>query len=445
LLRVSGVNPRYFTDDSGKAVPLAGSHTWANLQDIGYVDPPPTFGWVGFLEFLEAKGHNFFRMFSWEQSHYANDDAGAVVPPPHVYKRTGPGNANDGKLKFDLDQLDQDYFDRLRQRIIDAGNRDIYVSIMLFNGFSVGQKNGGDVSNPWLGHPFNASNNINGVNGDPGGDGNVLNLSGYEVEQGSVSAVQDYEEAYVQKVIDTVNDLYNVLYEVCNETMPNAASVAWQNDMIDLIHSYEATKDKQHPVGFTVPYPSGVDADLFASDAEWISPNNDTHDYKADPPAADGSKVVVSDTDHLWGIGGDRTWAWKNFCRGNNLLFMDPYDFFDPGNVDMTPAYVSVRDSLGWILWYGSRVDLIGMTPQNGGTSPCSTGYCLHKTGEYLCYQPGTGSFDVSLVGDIGTFDLEWLRCSDGTVQSGGTVSGDGIRTLTPPWSGDVVAYLKVQ
>ena len=34
-LRTSDKNPGYFTDDSGKAVYLTGSHTWNNLVDMG--------------------------------------------------------------------------------------------------------------------------------------------------------------------------------------------------------------------------------------------------------------------------------------------------------------------------------------------------------------------------------------------------------------------------
>jgi hypothetical protein len=33
-LRVHEDNPRYFADDSGKAILLAGSHTWAVMQDM---------------------------------------------------------------------------------------------------------------------------------------------------------------------------------------------------------------------------------------------------------------------------------------------------------------------------------------------------------------------------------------------------------------------------
>ena len=38
-----GANPRYFTDGSGKAILLAGDHTWYTLQDSGYSDPPLVF------------------------------------------------------------------------------------------------------------------------------------------------------------------------------------------------------------------------------------------------------------------------------------------------------------------------------------------------------------------------------------------------------------------
>src|SRR5271163_2868509 len=34
-LRILASNPRYFTDGSGKAIYLAGSHTWANMLDVG--------------------------------------------------------------------------------------------------------------------------------------------------------------------------------------------------------------------------------------------------------------------------------------------------------------------------------------------------------------------------------------------------------------------------
>ena len=52
-LRVLSSNPRYFTDGSGKAVYLTGSHTWSNLQDSGQVGGRMT------------GGHEFYRLFEF--------------------------------------------------------------------------------------------------------------------------------------------------------------------------------------------------------------------------------------------------------------------------------------------------------------------------------------------------------------------------------------------
>ena len=48
------------------------------------------------------------------------------------FKRTGPGNALDGKPKFDLHQFDPDFFELLRQQVAKAQRRRVYVSVMLF-------------------------------------------------------------------------------------------------------------------------------------------------------------------------------------------------------------------------------------------------------------------------------------------------------------------------
>jgi hypothetical protein len=51
-LRIHPSNPRYFTDGSGKAVYLTGSHAWENLKDRGTTDPPEKFDNEAYLDFL---------------------------------------------------------------------------------------------------------------------------------------------------------------------------------------------------------------------------------------------------------------------------------------------------------------------------------------------------------------------------------------------------------
>ena len=229
-LRVLPGNPRYFTDGSGKAIYLAGSHIWQNFQDSGHRltgsdDPPPVFDYDRYLNFLTARRHNFFRLWRWDVPKWTDRQPEGVVKycRPHPWPRTGPGLAQDGKPKFDLEGFDPDYFDRLHRRVQAARDRGIYVSVMLFEGWEI------QFTDAWKYHPFADPNNINGVEGDANGDGYGLEYN--SLDQSPMGRrVLALQEAYVRKVIDTVNDLDNVLYEICNEA--GAYSTEWQYHLI---------------------------------------------------------------------------------------------------------------------------------------------------------------------------------------------------------------------
>jgi hypothetical protein len=441
-LQVSSANPRYFADSAGNLVYLTGAHTWGDFQDNGNGNPPAPFDYEQYLDFLTANNHNFFRLWTWEQARWTletSDDNYWFNPQGPYVRSAEHGNALDGQPQRDLSQFDQAYFDRMRQRIIEAGQRGIYVSIMLFDGWSVVSDQYPALNNPWLGHPYNAANNINGVNGDVNGDNN-----GREVHTLANPAVTGLQEAYVKKVVDTVNDLDNVLYEIANEAPDE--SLPWQYHMVDLIHTYEAGKPKQHPVGMTGRYEWSVD-DLLASGAEWISPGGSA--FQWDPPAADGQAVVVVDTDHLWGIGGDYVWVWKSFTRGLNPIFMDGYDGagYGVGGQGFNfsdPQWVKLRANLGYARAYAEQVNLAAMAPRG---DLCSTRYCLvgplGPGAEFIVYQPDqANSFTVDLSKLTGSFAVEWLNPETGSKSDDTAVNGGGTVTFEPPFA-NAVLYLK--
>jgi len=431
-LRVHPDNPRYFTDGAGKAVYLTGAHTWNNLVDVGPGDPPRAFDYPAYLDFLQRLDHNFIRLWTWEPFTWSVKWGGrhetfAVAPQP--YARTGPGKALDGKPKFDLEKHNADYFDRLRSRVIAAGERGIYVSVMLFEGWAMQFSPG-----VWESHPFNPANNVNDIDGDKNGDG--MGLEVHTLANRAVTAVQ---EAYLRKLVDTVGDLDNVLYEVSNENHP--PSTEWQYHVIDYVHAYEKKKPKQHPVGMTFQYKAGSNRTLFDGPADWISPNPDGG-YRDNPPAADGSKVIVSDTDHLWGIGGNRAWVWKSFLRGLNPIFMDPYNGLVLGK-RFDPKWEPVRKSMGYARRLADRVNLAAMTPQN---KLASTGYCLAHAaagGEYLVYLPEGGEVTVDLSATPGKIDVQWLNTTDGELKPAGTARGGKSVKLSAPFRGDAVLLLE--
>lgn len=433
LLSVSTTNPHYFVDNNGNQVILAGSHIWNNLQEVGTTDPPTGTDYDTWLEFIETRGHNIFRLWCWEQSRYVCEIASDnIFIAPNVYNRSATSGNNDGGNKFDLDSFNQAYFDRLRARVVAAGRRNMYAIIMLFDGWSVDSKAlwGGGQRYPFLCHPFHASNNVNSIDGDTNDDN-----EGIETQSNSIPAVTTYQKAYVAKVIDTVNDLNNVLYEVCNE----GGNESWTEEIINYIHTYEAGKSFQHLVGCNEG--TWPDSWIETSGADWVSYALYDPDMDA-PPEWDVAMPQILDSDHNGGI----VYGWnpfRHFCQGNGgILLMDEYDATYASGYSDVRANVSTeytRYNLGYVLDYAARMDVLNCSPQS---ALCSTGYCIRKANtHYLCYQPSSGNFTLNLTEASGTFNIEWLKCSDGTVTSGGTTTGGAIRTLTPPGT-DYVAYV---
>jgi hypothetical protein len=466
-LRIDSSNSRYFADDLGNLVYLTGSHTWNSLQDWGTGDTPPKFDYGKYLDFLAEHGHNFFRLYVWEQAAWVPWSNERVLFGPLPYLRTGPGAALDGYPRFDLRQWNPQYFERLRQRVQQAGDRGIYVSVMLFNGWSVDGKRSAmttglrqrGLGDPWRGHPFNRDNNINSIDGRAWGKVHTL----------QDPAITELQKAYARKVIETVGDLDNVLWEISNESNPE--STAWEYQMIGFIHATEAKRHKQHPVGMTAEFPNGNNAVLWQSPADWVSPGslNGAEGYASDPPPAAGGKVIVTDTDHIWGIGGSSDWVWKSFARGLNPIFMDPYDadlleiypMYNPltaTNYDRAARekdWESIRKNLGFTHAYSMRMNLAAMTPHG---ELASSGYCIANPGlEYLAYIPArqgwrgrllrelpsswfVESVEVDLSRAPADLQFEWFSPASGTAVGSGNVKGGGRQMFAAPIRGNGMA-----
>jgi hypothetical protein len=433
-LHILKSNPRYFTDGSGKAIYLTGTHNWNNFEDTGHRstggDPPPVLDYSWYLDFLERHHHNFFRLWRWEAPKWFDDEPlGVKYARPHPWLRSGPGVAKDEKPRFDLTRFDPEYFERMRQRIQMAGARGMYVSVMLFEGWEL------QAVDAWNYHPFNLSNNINQVDADADHDGRGLAYNTLRADPMG-KRVLALQEAYVRKVVDTVDDLDNVLYEICNEA--GAYSTEWQYHMIRFIHEYEAGKPKQHPVGMTFQVRGGTNRELFNSPADWISPNNGDapETYLENPLANFSGKVVVSDTDHLCGhTCGDNIWVWKSFARGLNVLFME----------ELTPSptwHDSARVAMGQTRRFAEKINLAEMSPHD---ELASTRYCLAKPGsEYLVFQPGgRGEFTVNLSDAAGSFAVEWFDVNADKTLPGEAVEGGGRRIFRTPFPGPAVLYVK--
>ncbi len=452
-------NHRYFSDGKGHAILLAGSQTWNTLQDWGTGGGVEPLDFVRFQKFLAAHGHNFTLFWTVETPRFCNLPVVAGYAPqftvsPFPWKRTGPGDATDGKPKFDLAQFDPAYFSRLRERVEALDKMGIYAGIYLFTGEFLNLFRCADD-----GYPFTGANNVNGV--DDGYAGGTRGIGA--VSMTAPNAITAYQAAYIDKMVDTLNDLPNVLWIVSEEAPPT--SKWWNHYMIAHLRSYESTKPHRHPVGYAAPV--GVpDSVVYDSDADWVAP-----EVKISPAASCGSgnpacKVNVNDSDHSYfGMWNDtprdnRNWAWENFASGNNVLFMDPYTVDYPRedrNHCRAPVrgicaapdsrWDNVRDNLGYILKVSRKVNLALMYPRDALSS---TGYCLAHTSspgaEYLAYAPAGGAFtlDLSAVPASRRLSVEWLNPATGAESKGEPVVGGSPRQLfTPPFAGDAVLLVQ--
>ena len=428
-LAVHPDNPRYFADPSGGVVYLTGSHTWADLVDSGWRHPPEPFDFDAFLAALEGYGHNCLRLWTWEQGSGSAESPEPYWFAPLPFERSGPGTARDGLPRFDLTRFDDRYFERLRARVAAARRRGFYVLVMLFDGWSIEDKQRG-IGNPWLGHPFHRDNNVNGVDGDADGDG-----EGHEVHTLADPAITRLQEAYLRRVIETLSDQANVLWEVSNES--HADSQEWQAHVIGFVRELEAARPQQHPIGMTAQYPGGHDETLYASAADWISPGGGSQGAgMREPTVADGRKVVLADTDHLCGVCGDPGWPWRAFTRGQNPLLMDPWEQrvgvgTPRGFRPHSPWWERMRRALGDTLAYAERIDLAGLEPR---PELCSTRFCLGPRGpatrEILAYLPDAGPIRLDLSRASGPFRVEWYHPGPAVRIDGGVVQGGGIVAL---------------
>jgi hypothetical protein len=460
-LTVHPTNGRYFTDGSGRAVYLSGLQGGFEMVDNawgGYFPEGATLttDFNRYLRVLDEYELNYLRLWTLESTRWQKGNIHKLASPL-PYLRTGPGKALDGEDKWDLDRFDvgdltsprldsPHFFERLRARCLALHERGIYVMIVLFEGFGsvhpVGSKFANPDADPWVGHPYNAANNVNGVNADKDGDG--VGIEFHSLEVPSVTARQ---VAYVKKVVDTVNDLDNVLYEIANESVPQSRD--WQYAMIKVVKDYEATKPKQHPVLMSASWAPKLTppiADLYGSPAEAIAPGGAKgFNYVKDPPAAPGTKVLIGDFDHIDYTSSDPSILWRLFTRGYNPVTydwgVDLLHWHTGGRLPDDKAWVLIRRAGRDTRRYANRMDLAAMAPRS---DLASTRFCLANPGvEYLVYQSEPGDFTVTL--PWGSYRYEWFDTGRSEVISSGTVNataGSSAMPFAPPPPRPIVLYL---
>jgi hypothetical protein len=178
----------------------------------------PTADIDGYLDVLVKYKINFTRVFALDR--WANK--GCSLTPFGLVSGDGcPGST------FDISQFDEKYFTRLRQFVTAAARRGIVVQYCLFD--RCGLQKASHAPERWGRNPYNPANNINGL----------FNLDGRSYPPAFTQTTgegADLHRAFLNKVVATIGDCGNVVYEIFNEPMDSFPKIpefhAWTADVL---------------------------------------------------------------------------------------------------------------------------------------------------------------------------------------------------------------------
>lgn len=231
-LAVCPDNPRYFCRD-GEPVALFGSGLWTIISD-STIDIAEHNAWYA------GYGANSNRASLFAFCVQEGEAGEGLLAP---WARSGPGEANDGRPKFDLTKWDERFWQRAHEYFADCRERGIVVLLQMFDEPFV---EGGPAR--WRMNPFNPDNNTNDLPDLPIGDQSGESAF-YNPDNAPLMAIQD---ALIARLLDeTVPRYSNIVYEVGNEInmdSETAKAVEWQQHWIDFFRAYE----REHDVAVTL-------------------------------------------------------------------------------------------------------------------------------------------------------------------------------------------------
>lgn len=437
-----------------------------NEHYFEYDGEPVFLSGVGNWKLISRSNIDYVAHNQWYLQYGVNYNRITLIVPFYIdrsnqlfpWKRSTTPGANDGGNKYDLNEWDPVFWDRLAGYLQDCEDRGIIVCIQFIDECSVER----GTPHRWDYNPFNPQNNINNIPDLDTADASYSSSTGWSKSFYNVnnSVLMTLQDKYVQKLLDETSQYGNVIYEMANEYGGEGSTqfpghFAWPQHWIDFFSDYETANGVQLLLT-NMPFRKNYDqAEYFAAsgidcidayrqfpsynDVQGVNDFLGAHYNKGKPIFAG---KIGDDVTHG---GGDndlnRKRLWTLFVSGGagSGLKGGPsgqdYRDWDDDTIS--------EDMLSHL------VDFIKMGIQFWNMSPCDnlvtsgTAYCLANIGqEYVIYLPDGGSVTVDLSDATGTLDVEWYDPKDGTYYAEGTVTGGGSETFTPPFSGDAVLHI---
>jgi uncharacterized protein (TIGR03437 family) len=361
------------------------------------------------LDTLASNGINYLRLVL-----DMGQPFGDAMP---VYIRTGPGTAADGRPAVDLNQFNQPFFDYWRSVVQYAQSKGLVIQVcMLDEWHSTAMVVEDDGPRKVWGLQFDyfyAGNNVNGVNITSRDD--LLNPA---------NSVFAHQQALARKIVDTLGDLPNIVWEIGNES----GQFAWELPLADYTTAYEQSRHVyQHLI---------VPRDL---PGHQFVPGQCTNDpataHTGLVRAFPQNLALITDNDCIGADTPDirRGKAWAALTAGAQI------DLFHAAITD--PAVLASSDAAQGMIYIGLqqkflsdlKIELAGMVPLD---SDVSNGWAMGRSGvEYIAYLKSGGTTTVPALSNPSR--AVWFNPRDGSSVDAG--SGPQFRA---PDKNDWVLYL---
>lgn len=469
VLKVHPANPHYYLFRGRPTILITSAEHYGAVINMD-------FDYVRYLNALAANGLNYTRIWPGGCIEMVGEfyPGNTVGPRPSrtilPWARSSVPSCVYGGNKYDLDRWNPDFFARLKDFVVKAGERGIVVEINFFNS---------QYSQRWPLHPLYYENNIQGVGKCDFKDVQTLKYPDLVRRQSD----------YVRKVTEEVNAYDNVILEICDEPSnftPHAEAGPWVGHLLQVVHDTEARLPVKHLVAQMVEGPIGGPVDFSASPLLSIITGQYVWGGEADSEQMGGMKGLDYEYGHNKPIElnetpyypfqyqeGDpildsRVEAWEFIVGGgagfnhlNSRYTVEDPAGNTPDNAQILSALRNLKDfiySFDFIKMSADRSFVVSGVPQgvySRGISEPGKQYALYLHHSRIVPAPNL-MYYIAMPGHYrgealvlnlpgGTYKAEWVNPALGSVLNSATfVHQGGNRELsTPAYELDIALRIK--
>ncbi len=446
-VRVSS-NPHWLEFRGRPVLPIGDSVTQ------GWMECGADFDQRAYLDALASCGINVVLLWSYiaTSAETQRQDPRIGYDAPEIW----PWKGSPDEKSFDLTAFNPAYFERLRQFVRYADNKDIVVVITVQDGWP---------KTRFACHPFNVALG----NGPLTDRRRFVELADYNQEMPAEynpgwtwqQKNQYFQERFADRLAAELHDCGNVIFEMFNEgewyepaqrrmheehflrffrertTAPLMTNIdhirskdfgARQNPAVDVI--------SLHGKPWTGHF-AQFEREFAAEPAKVVFESEPVPSFGA--PDAAPQEVVSLDT--------LRAAVWERVLSGAGWVAQNDASFGWDSKSAMV-GLMSLRDQaydqIGHVARFFNQAE-IEFWKMSPSSTLASTGICLAEPGRaYVVYAHRGEKISVDLSAAAGQMNVNWIDPRTGAVAQGRSVSGGRVRSFNPPLDGDALLYLKI-